>query len=531
MLQALIETTDYQITWKNPVTAKVVTPFSSYHRFVTYDTNEGENIASIASGVVTFIGDTKKYGSTIVVKHKNGFVGAYINVHDYFVEFGDKVKSGSVIGTTNHKKFKFKLNHYTELLDFAKIKTTIDKVTAIPNLKRINMIFQAQQQKINEERIAQQQQYEKQLLQAKLNSKQLLDDKQKLIKNIEENKKRLTKNITASNKNTTANVLETTKYQLTWVAPVKAKISIPFSSYHRSVQYKTQKNDNIKAIAEGIVLFSGLSQEGRLVSIEHKEGFVGAYLNLGTLKVKTGDKVKAGSIIATASNKDFNLKLRHYTDFISFSKLNSKINFVRNIPKEERLRIVKQSQLQKELQRKIAKNKLERKIKLAQIAKLQMQEKLKMAKIAKAYKIAQQKKINKEKKIDVEDSQYTWVSPVDVAILKSFSSYHRSIEYNTSSGDAIKSIAKGIVTYVGYSNKFGQSISIMHDDGYTGAYTQLDDIKVAVGDNVKAGTIIGTASAQAFDFKLRHYTDFVNFVNLKNKAQVAMIPTKSNDLN
>jgi lipoprotein NlpD len=517
MMRALIETTDYQMTWTNPVVAKIATPFSSYHRFVEYNTNKNDNIMSIASGVVTFIGNSKQYGSTIVVKHQNGFVGAYINVNDYFVALGDKVETGSVIGTTNNKKFKFKFNHYTELLNFGKIKTNIDMVAALPNIKRAYMVFQAHQQKINEERIAQQQQYEQQLLQAKLNSEQLSNDEQKLTKNIE-----------ATNQNhKIANVLETTKYQLTWVKPVDAEISTPFSSYHRSVKYKTQKGDNIKAIAKGIVRFVGSSQYGQLISIEHKEGFVGAYLNIGTFKVKNGDEVKAGSIIATASNENFNFKLRHYTDFVSFSKLNSQINLVKKIPTEERIRIVKQSQLRKELQKKITQSQLERKTKLAQIAKLKRQEALKIAKIAKAYKIAQQKKINKEKKIDVEESQYTWVNPIDVPILKPFSSYHRSIEYKTNSGEAIKSIAKGVVTYVGYNNKFGQSISIMHNDGYTGAYTQMGEIKVAIGDNVKAGTIIGTASEQAFDFKLRHYTDFVNFIHLKNRAQVAMI---NNDL-
>ena len=510
MLAALIETTDYQLTWTHPIEAKIVKPFSSYHRLIEYQSEEDENVSAMASGVVTFFGQSKKYGNSIIVEHKDGYVGAYINIKDYFVTLGDNVEAGATIGTTNKKNFTFKLNHYTELLDFNEIKQKIEKVIVLSKDQRANMVFQAQQQVINEEMIVQQKTYEKELVEVDLTTQKLSQDRKKVTKNIVTTK--------------ADKVLQTTKYQLTWVNPVDAIVSIPFSSYYRSVEYQTKKNQEIRSIAKGIVRFTGDSKYGSLVSIEHKEGYVGAYFNIENFKVKVGDSVKAGSIIGTVAEQKFKFKLRHYTEFVSFERVKNRIEIVKKIPELERIRIVKRDKLQKQLEKKLAQSKLEREQKLQEIVKLQAQEKLKLEKVAYDYRISRQKEFNKKKNIQVEDSQYTWVNPVSSDVLKAFSSYHRSVEYDTVSGENIKSIAKGIVTYVGYSKKYGQSISIMHDDGYTGAYTQLGEIKVKNGDNVKIGMTIGITGQQPFDFKLRYYTDFVDFVNLKNKAQVAMVP-------
>jgi murein DD-endopeptidase MepM/ murein hydrolase activator NlpD len=58
----------------------------------------------------------------------------------------------------------------------------------------------------------------------------------------------------------------------------------------------------IKAAENGIVAYAGneLKGYGNLVLVRHDNGFVSAYANNSELKVKKGDNVKRGQVIAAS---------------------------------------------------------------------------------------------------------------------------------------------------------------------------------------------------------------------------------------
>ena len=58
----------------------------------------------------------------------------------------------------------------------------------------------------------------------------------------------------------------------------------------------------VKAAESGVVAYAGneLKGYGNLVLIRHDNGFVSAYANNGDLKVKKGDVIRRGQVVATS---------------------------------------------------------------------------------------------------------------------------------------------------------------------------------------------------------------------------------------
>jgi len=73
---------------------------------------------------------------------------------------------------------------------------------------------------------------------------------------------------------------------------------------HQGIDIANAKWMPIKAPADGIVVFSGVSNGyGNLIEIEHKRsGYNTRYAHLAETKVKVGDRVKRGDIIASLGN-------------------------------------------------------------------------------------------------------------------------------------------------------------------------------------------------------------------------------------
>ncbi len=59
---------------------------------------------------------------------------------------------------------------------------------------------------------------------------------------------------------------------------------------------------SVKAAEDGVVIYAGneLKSYGNLVLIRHKDGWVSAYAHNRAIKVKRGDEVRRGQIIAEA---------------------------------------------------------------------------------------------------------------------------------------------------------------------------------------------------------------------------------------
>lgn len=77
----------------------------------------------------------------------------------------------------------------------------------------------------------------------------------------------------------------------------------PFSgktSMHKGIDYAGKKGSDVIATADGIVVSTNRqSGYGKTVEIDHGFGISTRYAHNKTLKVKTGDKVKQGQVIAT----------------------------------------------------------------------------------------------------------------------------------------------------------------------------------------------------------------------------------------
>ena len=76
----------------------------TFHAGVDFTTGRyGENINTVAAGVVTWSGPRSRYGLMVEVNHGNGFTTRYSHAEKLFVEVGDIVKKGqniALVGST-----------------------------------------------------------------------------------------------------------------------------------------------------------------------------------------------------------------------------------------------------------------------------------------------------------------------------------------------------------------------------------------------------------------------------------------------
>ncbi len=69
------------------------------HQGVDISVPPGTPIVAPADGVVTFCGQESEYGLLICIDHGNGFSTSYGHLKELFVQTGDQVKPGQVVGT------------------------------------------------------------------------------------------------------------------------------------------------------------------------------------------------------------------------------------------------------------------------------------------------------------------------------------------------------------------------------------------------------------------------------------------------
>lgn len=86
--------------------------------------------------------------------------------------------------------------------------------------------------------------------------------------------------------------------------PTDGPISSPFGrrrrGWHRGMDIKAEQGASVLAAAEGVVVASGVEPRyGRVVKIEHDDGFMTVYAHNHTNLVQVGDVVPAGQKIAT----------------------------------------------------------------------------------------------------------------------------------------------------------------------------------------------------------------------------------------
>ncbi len=96
-----------------------------------------------------------------------------------------------------------------------------------------------------------------------------------------------------------------------------------------------------------------------------------------------------------------------------------------------------------------------------------------------------------------------WIWPTSARVISSpfgyrksptsgASTYHQGIDIDGNTGDAVWAAKAGTVIIAGYGNAAGNYVKIDHRDGTTSIYMHLNSISVRSGQNVSAGTTIGT---------------------------------------
>jgi murein DD-endopeptidase MepM/ murein hydrolase activator NlpD len=84
-------------------------------------------------------------------------------------------------------------------------------------------------------------------------------------------------------------------------SPVKGKISAGFDSdkQHYAVDIVSRKNENIKAVLDGTVVFSNFTPEtGHVIAVQHANNMITFYKHCSALLKKVGSFVRAGEVIA-----------------------------------------------------------------------------------------------------------------------------------------------------------------------------------------------------------------------------------------
>lgn len=73
--------------------------------------------------------------------------------------------------------------------------------------------------------------------------------------------------------------------------------------FHKGVDFKAQSGTSVYAIYDGVVTrASTFAGYGKCVDIKHSSGYVSRYAHLSGYKVKVGDRVKKGALIALSGN-------------------------------------------------------------------------------------------------------------------------------------------------------------------------------------------------------------------------------------
>lgn len=99
-----------------------------------------------------------------------------------------------------------------------------------------------------------------------------------------------------------------------WSIPVAGKVVKTFSKQHTGLTFNTKPGQNVRAIRDGVVAYSGnkMKSHGKMIIIKHPLGFYSAYTQNQSLKVIDGDKVKKGQIIASTGQDDFYFEMKKF---------------------------------------------------------------------------------------------------------------------------------------------------------------------------------------------------------------------------
>jgi len=99
-----------------------------------------------------------------------------------------------------------------------------------------------------------------------------------------------------------------------WSIPVVGKVIKTFSKEHTGLTFNTNPGQDVRAIRDGIVVYSGdkMKSYGKMIIIKHPLGFYSTYTQNQSLEVKYGDKIKKGQVIALTSKDNFYFEIKKF---------------------------------------------------------------------------------------------------------------------------------------------------------------------------------------------------------------------------
>lgn len=101
------------------------------------------------------------------------------------------------------------------------------------------------------------------------------------------------------------NNLKTALQELYFLPPVNGIVSDAYNvkEHHYGVDLVAKKDEPIKAVAEGSVIFSSWTQDsGNVIGIQHRNNIISFYKHNSVLLKEVGEVVKAGDLIAIIGN-------------------------------------------------------------------------------------------------------------------------------------------------------------------------------------------------------------------------------------
>jgi murein DD-endopeptidase MepM/ murein hydrolase activator NlpD len=110
----------------------------------------------------------------------------------------------------------------------------------------------------------------------------------------------------------------------------------------------------------------------------------------------------------------------------------------------------------------------------------------------------------------------TFTPPVDAPVrdpyrppAQPYGPGNRGIEYDTVPGEPVRAAGDGIVAFAGAIGA-ARYVSIDHGSGLRTTYSYLQTLRVARGDRVRRGAVLGTTSEVAFHFGARLHGAYVD---------------------
>ena len=104
------------LSWQWPLRGKLVKRFSlrpgNVNKGVVIRGNDGDRVNAAADGVVVYVGEQKRYGNLVIVRHNDEYLSAYSNNQEIRVHEGEVVKQGQVLASIGSNAPKGETLHF-----------------------------------------------------------------------------------------------------------------------------------------------------------------------------------------------------------------------------------------------------------------------------------------------------------------------------------------------------------------------------------------------------------------------------------